>query len=129
MVAVVVVVLVVTGVGLGGEEDVEECRALVEAQDVWVDEIDGEGTGMMSKEEVLSDKDEMRVRSEGGGLGFGGVAWAGFDSSHRPFLQQEDSRKSNRQEETQYDELRYRIQHTCSADHHATCSASTAHSF
>lgn len=69
----------------------------------------------------------MRVMSDGGGLGSEGVAWAGFDSSHRPFLQQEDSRKSNRQEETQYDDYCYRIQHTCSA--HATCSALIGRSF
>lgn len=61
----VVVVVVVTGVGLGGEEDVEECWALVEAQDVSVDGIDGGVTGVMSEEEILSDKDETRVMSEG----------------------------------------------------------------
>lgn len=61
----VVIVVVVTGVGLGGEEDVEECWALVEAQDVSVDGIDGGVTGMMSEEEILSDKDETRVMSEG----------------------------------------------------------------
>lgn len=91
----------------------EGCRALVEAQGVWVDGTDGGGTGIMLEEEVLSDRDEMRAGSEGGGLGFGGVAWAGFDSSHWPLLQQKDSRKSNRQEETQQDDERCRIQHTC----------------
>lgn len=127
-VVVVLVGIVVTGVGLGEVEDVEECRALVETQDVSIDGID-EVTGVMS-EEILSE-DEMRVMSEGGGLGSEGVAWAGFDSSHRPFLQQEDSRKSNRQEETQYDGYGYRIQHTCSADGegHATYSALIGRSF
>lgn len=84
------------GVGLGGGQDVGKCMALVGGS---VDGTDGVVTGMMSEGEVLSDSDEMRGGSEGVGLGSGGVAWAGFDSSHRPFLQQEDSRKSNRQEE------------------------------
>lgn len=94
------VVAVITGVGLGGKDGVEACGALVGVKDVSADGMDGEVTGTMSEEDILSDKDEMRVRTEGVGLGSEGVAWAGFDSSHRPFLQQEDSRKSNRQEET-----------------------------
>lgn len=93
---VVAVVMVITGEGLGEDE---VCGALVEAKDVSEDGMDGEVTGTMSEED-MSDNDEMRVRSEGVGLGSEGVAWAGFDSSPRPFLQQEDSRKSNTQEET-----------------------------
>lgn len=46
-------------------------------------------------EDIVEDKE---VETEGVELDSGGVAWAGFDSSHWPFLQQEDSRKSNRQE-------------------------------
>ena len=55
-------------------------------------------------------KKEEEEEEEGGGRGVvgsvgvepdsGGVARAGFDSSHQPFLQQRDGRKSNRQEET-----------------------------
>lgn len=83
---------------------------------------------MMSEQAVSSDKDGMRGMSVGGGRGSGGGAWAGFDSSHRPFLQQEDSRKSNRQEETQYGDYRYRVQHTCSAGDGGHASYTLVHS-
>lgn len=49
---------------------------------------------------IWSDEEEKGVEAEGVELDSEGVAWAEFDSSHRPFLQQGDSRKSNRQEET-----------------------------
>lgn len=49
---------------------------------------------------VVEEVEDKGVETEGVELDSGGVAWAGFDSSHWPFLQQENSRKSNRQEET-----------------------------
>lgn len=48
---------------------------------------------------IFSDEEEKGVEADGVDLDSGGVAWTGFDSSHRPFLQQGDSRKSNKQEE------------------------------
>lgn len=56
---------------------------------------------MVVEEKVIfSDKEEKGVEADGVELDSRGVAWTGFDSSRWPFLQQEDSRKSNRQEET-----------------------------
>lgn len=72
----------------------------VDAKDLSVDGTEGEVTVMVAEETILSDEEENGVEAEGVELDSEGVTWAGFDSSHRPFLQQEDSRKSNRQEET-----------------------------
>lgn len=47
----------------------------------------------------MSDEEGKEVVVEGVELGSEGVAWTGFDSSHQLFLQQGDSRKSNRQRE------------------------------
>lgn len=93
------VVVVVTEEGAGGVEDVESGTS-VDAKDVSVDGTEGEVTVTVAEEMILSDEEENRVEAEGVELDSEGVTWAGFDSSHRPFLQQEDSRKSNRQEET-----------------------------
>lgn len=76
----------------GGVEDVERCGILADVSNVSVDGIEGNVT-VVVEEVIMSDKEEHRVEAEG-------VAWAGCDSSHRPFLQQGDSRKSNTQEET-----------------------------
>lgn len=89
---------VVTKGGAGGVEDVERGSTSVDAKDVSVDGTEGEVTVVVVEEVMLSDEEEKRI--EGVELVSGGVAWAGFDSSHRPFLQQGDSRKSNTQEET-----------------------------
>lgn len=96
----VVVVVVVTEERAGGVEDVEKGGASVDVKDVSVDGIEGEMTVVVVEEVILSDEEEKGVEAEGVVLDSEGVAWAGFDSSHRPFLQQGDSRKSNRQEET-----------------------------
>lgn len=97
-------VVVVTEEGAGGVEDVERGGTSVDVKDVSVDGTEGEVTVVVVvvvvEEVILSDEDEKGVEAEGVELDSGGVAWAGFDSSHRPFLQQGDSRKSNRQEET-----------------------------
>lgn len=37
------------------------------------------------KEVILSDEEEKGVEAEGVELDSEGVAWAGYDSSHRPF--------------------------------------------
>lgn len=47
----------------------------------------------------MADEEGKEVVVEGVELGSEGVAWTGFDSSHQLFLQQGDSRKSNRQKE------------------------------
>lgn len=95
-----VVVVVVTEEGAGGVEDVERGGTSVDIKDVSVDGTEGEVTLMVAEEVILSEEEEKGVEAEGVELDSEGVAWAGFDSSHWPFLQQEDSRKSNRQEET-----------------------------
>lgn len=89
----------VTDEGVGGVEDVERDGTSVDVKDVSVDGTEGEVT-VVADEVILSDEEENGVEAEGVELDSEGVAWAGFDSSHRPFLQQGDSRKSNRQEET-----------------------------
>ena len=81
--------------GVGGVEDVEKGGTSVDVKDVSVDGTEGEVTVVVVEEVIFSDEEEKGVE-----LDSGGVAWAGFESSHRPFLQQGDSRKSNRQEET-----------------------------
>ena len=65
--------------------------------DVQVDATEGEVTAVVEEGVIMSDEVEKGVEAEGVGLDSEGVAWAGFDSSHRPFLQQGDSRKSIRQ--------------------------------
>lgn len=77
-------------------EDVERTGTSVGVKDVSEDGTEGGVTEMV----IFSDEEEKGVEADGMELDSGGVAWAGFDSSHRPFLQREDSRKSNRQEET-----------------------------
>ncbi|TNN40672.1 UPF0606 protein [Liparis tanakae] len=95
--AVGVVVVVGTERGAGGAEDVGRGGTSVDVRDASVDGTEGEVT-VVEEGVTLSDKEEKGV--EGVELDSEGVAWAGIDSSHRPFLQQGDSRKSNRQEET-----------------------------
>lgn len=101
MVVVVEVVVRVMVEEAGGTESVKRGGASEDAKDMSVQWREGEVT-MLAEDVMLSDKDKNGVEAWGVKLDSGGVAWAGFDSSHRPFLQQEDSRKSNRQEETQY---------------------------
>lgn len=82
--------------GRGGVEDVDRGGTSLDGKDVSVCGTVGEVTVVVTEEVIFSDEEEKGVE-----LGSGGVsAWAGFDSSHWPFLQQGDSRKSNRQEET-----------------------------
>lgn len=52
---------------------------------------------MADEKVIFSGKEEKWVEADGMELD---SVWTGFDSSHWPFLQQEDSRKSNRQENT-----------------------------
>lgn len=86
---------------VGGVEDVERGGVSLDVKDVSVYGTEGEVTVVVVAEEVIfSNEEEKGVEAEGVELDSGGVAWAGFESSHRPFLQQGDSRKSNRQEET-----------------------------
>lgn len=54
----------------------------------------------MEERVILSEREGRGIKADGVELDSGVVAWTGFDSSRWPFLQQEDSRKSNRQEET-----------------------------
>lgn len=100
VVMVVVVVVRVMEEGAGGAEGVKSGGASEDAKDMSVQEREGEVTVMLAEDVMLSDKDKNGVETWGVKLDSGRVVWAGFDSSHRPFLQQEDSRKSNRQEET-----------------------------
>ena len=93
-------VVVVTGEGVGVVEDADRGGTSVDVKDVSVYGTEGEVTVVVVEEVIFSDEEEKGVEAEGVELDSGGVAWAGFDSSHRPFLQQGDSRKSNRQEET-----------------------------
>ncbi len=72
----------------------------MQVKDVSVDGTEGEVIVVLVEKVILSDEEEKGVEAEGVDLDSERVAWAGFDSSHRPFLQQGDSRKSNRQEET-----------------------------
>lgn len=92
--------MVVTEEGAGGVEDVERGGTSVDVKDVSVNGTEGEVTVVVVEEVIFSDEEEKGVEAEGVELDSEGVAWAGFDSSHRPFLQQGDSRKSNKQEET-----------------------------
>lgn len=100
VVGVVGVVVVLMLMEMCGVEDVEGGGASGDVQDVSID-VTGEVTVMVVGGVVMSDREERGVEAEGVGLDSGGVAWAGFDSSHWPFLQQGDSRKSNRQKDTQ----------------------------
>lgn len=95
-----VVVVVVVRVMEEGAEGVKRGGASEDVKDMSVQEREGEVTVMLAEDVMLSDENKNGVETWGVKLDSGGVAWAGFDSSHRPFLQQEDSRKSNRQEET-----------------------------
>lgn len=78
----VVVVVVGTERGAGGAEDVGKGGTSVDVRDV---SVDGTVTVVEVVEEgvILSDKEEKGV--EGVELDSEGVAWAGIDSSHRPF--------------------------------------------
>lgn len=96
--------------------NVERDGPSVDVKDVSVDVTEGEVTGMVPGEEVWSGKEEKVVKAKGMGFDSEGVAWADFDSSHWPFLQQEDSRKRNRQVET----LNTTAQNTRSV--HNTCT-------
>lgn len=104
MVAVGGVVVVVAVVGVVREvwrvEDVEGSGTSRDVQDASTD-VTGEVRVVVAGAMVMSDREEKGVKAGGVGLDSGGVAWAGFDSSHRPFLQQGDSRKSDRQKDTQ----------------------------
>lgn len=93
-------VVVVTVEGAVGGKYEERGGSSVHVKDVSVDGTEGEVRMVVVEEVILSDEEEKGVEVEGVDLDSEGVAWAGFESSHRPFLQQGDSRKSNRQEET-----------------------------
>lgn len=70
----------------GGVEDVERREASVEVKHVSVGGAEGEVTVVLVEEMViLSEEEEKGVEAEGVELDSEGVAWAGFDSSHRPF--------------------------------------------
>lgn len=84
MVVVGVVVDEVTEEGTGDVEDVERDGTSVDVKDVSVDGIEGEVT-VVVEEVIWSDEEEKGVDAEGVELDSEGVAWAGFDSSHRPF--------------------------------------------
>lgn len=100
----------------GWMEDVERCGPSVDVKDVSVVGTEGEVTGMVPGEELWSGKEEKVVKAKGMGFDSEGMAWADLDSSHWPFLQQEDSRKRNRQVET----LNTTAENTCSI--HNTCT-------
>lgn len=78
-------VVVVTEEGAGGVEDVERGGTSVDVKVVSVDRTEGEVTVVVVEEVILSDEEEKGVEAEGVELDSGGVAWAGFDSSHWPF--------------------------------------------
>lgn len=84
MVVVGVVVDEVTEEGTWDVEDVERDGTSVDVKDVSVDGIEGEVT-VVVEEVIWSDEEEKGVDAEGVELDSEGVAWAGFDSSHRPF--------------------------------------------
>lgn len=67
-----------------GGEDVERGGTSLDAKDVSVDAT-GEVRVVVVEEVIMSDEEEKGVEAEGVALDAGGVAWAGFDSSHRPF--------------------------------------------
>lgn len=80
------VVVVVTEEGVGEVEDVERGETSVDVKDVSADGTEGEVTVVVVVEEViLSDEEEKGVEAGGVELDSEGVAWAGIDSSHRPF--------------------------------------------
>lgn len=66
------------------------------------------------KEVILSDEEEKGVEAGGVELDSEGVAWAGYDSSHRPFLQQGEQKEQHTRRDTQYYNYHYRTQDTCS---------------
>lgn len=112
---VVVVVGVVTEEGVGGVEDVERGGTSVDVRDVSVDGTEEEVTVTVVEEVIFSDEEENGVEAEGVELDSEGVAWAGFDSSHRPFLQQGRQQKEQQtRRDTQYYGYCYRTQDTCS---------------
>lgn len=81
----VVMVVVVTEEGAGRVEDEEMGGIPVDIEDVPVDGTEREVTVMVAEEVILSDEREKRDEAWGVELDSGEVAWAGFDSSHRPF--------------------------------------------
>lgn len=78
-------VVVVTEEGVGEVEDVERGGTSVDVKDVSVDGTEGEVTAVVVEEVIFSDEEEKGVEAEGVELDSEGVAWAGIDSSHRPF--------------------------------------------
>lgn len=75
--------------------DVQRGGASVDVKDVSIDGTEGEVTVVMVvKEVILSDEEEKGVEAEGVELDSEGVAWAGFDSSHWPFLQRETAERA-----------------------------------
>lgn len=71
---------------VGGVEDVERGGVSLDVKDVSVYGTEGEVTVVVVAEEVIfSNEEEKGVEAEGVELDSGGVAWAGFESSHRPF--------------------------------------------
>lgn len=78
-------VVVVTEEGAVGGEDVERGGTSVHVKDVSVDGTEGEVVMVVVEEVILSDEEEKGVEVEGVDLDSEGVAWAGFESSHRPF--------------------------------------------
>lgn len=89
--AVAEVVVVEAG---GGMEEAGD-GALVEVKDVLLDGTEEQVTVVMG-EVILSDEEEKGVGAERVELDSEGVAWAGFDSSHRPFLQQGAERATDK---------------------------------
>lgn len=73
--------------GVGEDGGMEGTSAGV--KDVSVDGTEGEVTVVVVvvvvEEVMLSDEEEKGVEAEGVELDSEGVAWAGYDSSHRPF--------------------------------------------
>lgn len=63
------------------------------------DTTQGGVTAVMVEGTTMSDEEGKEVVIERVEPDSEGVAWTGFDSSHQLFLQQGDSRKSNRQKE------------------------------
>lgn len=88
------IVVVVEQVVDGKVVDEKRERTSMDGREVSVDVAEGEVVRVVV-DGVMSDGEEKGVE-----LGAVGRIWAGFDSSHRPFLQWGDSRKSNRRKET-----------------------------
>lgn len=89
---------VVTEVGQG--EEVAGGGASGEVRGVSGDMTGGQVTAVTVDVGMTSDEEENGGEAEKVRLDSEGEAWAGFDSSHRPFLQQGNSTKSNKQKET-----------------------------